>query len=178
MLVHNGSERPGRGGRRSWPRKRSRPLHDLWRGRDGAERGVGPKGVVVPAPALDHDLRLLEQIEDLAVEQLVPELTCVTPIERIASATGRPCAVTISTCRSFATISSALCLFLDIDPSSFGSREPYLRDDHSSGGRPGVPPEPPVSADPGKEPLHHPAPRVNRKADLIGRLGRARPCPP
>src|SRR5918997_4762757 len=118
MLVHNGSERDGRGGRRSWSGKRSRPQHDLWRGRDGAERGGGPKGVVVPAPALDHDLRLLERIEDLAVEQLVPELTCVTPIERIASATGRPCAVSTSTCRSFATISSGLCLFLDIDPSS------------------------------------------------------------
>ena len=70
---------------------------------------------MVPAPALDHDLRLLERIEDLAVEQFVPELTCVTPIERIASATGRPCAVSTSTCRSFATISSGLCLFLDID---------------------------------------------------------------
>ena len=93
-------------------------------------------GVVVPAPALDHDLRLLGRIEDLAVEQFVPELTCVTPIERIASATGRPCAASTSTCRSLATISSGLCLFRDIDPSSFGSREPYLREDHSSGGRP------------------------------------------
>jgi hypothetical protein len=44
--------------------------------------------------------------------------------------------VSTSTCRSFATISSGLCLFLDINPSSFGSREPYLRDDHPSGGRP------------------------------------------
>jgi hypothetical protein len=85
--------------------------------------------VVVATPALDHDLRLLERIEHLAVEQLVPELTCVTPIERIASATGRPCAVSTSTCRSLATISSGLCLFLDIDPSSFGSREPYLWED-------------------------------------------------
>ena len=87
MLVHDGSERHGRGGRRSWSGKRCRPQHDLWRGRDGAEQGGGPKGVVVPAPALDHDLRLLERIDDLAVEQLVPELTSVTPIERIASAT-------------------------------------------------------------------------------------------
>ena len=44
-------------------------------------------GVVVPAPSLDDDLGLLEGVEDLAVEQLVPELTSVTPIERIASAT-------------------------------------------------------------------------------------------
>jgi hypothetical protein len=54
------------------------------------------------------------------------------PIERIASATGRPCAVSTSTCRSFATISSGLCYFLNIDPSSFGSREPYLREDRFS----------------------------------------------
>ena len=45
------------------------------------------KGVVVLAPALDDDLGLLERGEGLAVEQLVPELTFVTPIERIASAT-------------------------------------------------------------------------------------------
>src|SRR5215213_8403442 len=118
MLVHDRLERHGRGGRRSWPGKRSRPELNLGCGRDGAERGVRPKGVVVPAPALDHDLRLLERIEDFAVEQLVPEFTCVTPIERIASATLRPCETNTSTCRNWATISSGLCLFLDIDPSS------------------------------------------------------------
>ncbi len=48
---------------------------------------MGPDRVVVLAPALDHDLGLLKRVEDLAVEQLVPELTSVTPIERIASAT-------------------------------------------------------------------------------------------
>src|SRR5215204_689777 len=37
MLGHNGSERDGRGGRRSWSGKRSRPQHDLWRGREGAK---------------------------------------------------------------------------------------------------------------------------------------------
>ena len=46
------------------------------------------------------------------------DATSVTPIERIASATVRPCAVSTSTCRSLATISSGLCRFLDIDPSS------------------------------------------------------------
>ena len=70
------------------------------------------------ARALDYDLGLLKRVEDLAVEQLVPELTSVTPIERIASATVRPCAVSTSTCRSLVTISSGLCCFLDIDPSS------------------------------------------------------------
>ena len=82
------------------------------------------KGVVVPTPALDDDLGLLERGEDLAVEPLVPELTRVTPIERTASATGVPWAVSTSTWRSLATISSGLCLFHDMDPSSFGSREP------------------------------------------------------
>ena len=56
-------------------------------GRPVGQRGVWAKGVVVATPALDDDLGLLERGEDLAVEQLVPELTSVTPIERIASAT-------------------------------------------------------------------------------------------
>src|SRR5918993_1229015 len=118
MLVHDRPQRHGRGGRRSWPRKRSRPELNLGCGRPVGQRGVGAKGVIVPRPALDDDLGLLERGEDLAVEQLVPELTSVTPIERIASATGRPWAVRTSTCRSLATIASAVCLFLTIDPSS------------------------------------------------------------
>src|SRR4051812_34676268 len=32
-----------------------------------------PDGIVMTAPALDDDLRLAESVEDLAVEQLVPE---------------------------------------------------------------------------------------------------------
>jgi hypothetical protein len=40
----------------------------------------------VPSPCLDDDLGFLERVDDLAVEQLVPELTSVMPIERIASA--------------------------------------------------------------------------------------------
>src|ERR671910_952254 len=74
MLVHDRPERHGRDGRRSWPGKRSRPQHDLWRGWDVAEGRVRPDRIVVPAPALDDDLGLLERIEDLAVEQLVAEL--------------------------------------------------------------------------------------------------------
>src|ERR671913_1579939 len=74
MVVHDRPERHGRGGRRSWPRKRSRPQDDLWRGWDVAEGRVWPDRVVVPAPCLDDDLGLLERIEDLAVEQLVAEL--------------------------------------------------------------------------------------------------------
>src|ERR671913_330899 len=118
MLVHDRPERHGRGGRRSWPGKRSRPELNLGCGRPVGQRGVWAKGVVGATPALDEDLGLLERREDLAVEQLVAELTSVTPIERIASATVRPCAVSTSTWRSFATISSAVCRFLVIDPSS------------------------------------------------------------
>src|ERR671912_682415 len=118
MLVHDRSQRHGRGGRRSWPGKRSRPELKLGCGRPVGQRGVWAKGVVVATPALDDDLGLLERIEDLAVEQLVAELTSVTPIERIASATDCPCAVSTSTCRSLATISSGLCRFLDIGLSS------------------------------------------------------------
>ena len=34
---------------------------------------MGPDGVVVTTPALDDDLRLAQGVEDLAIEQLVPE---------------------------------------------------------------------------------------------------------
>src|SRR5215207_4331497 len=108
MLVHDRPERHGRGGRRSWLGLRSRPELNLGCGRPVGQRGVWAKGVIVATPALDDDLGLLERGENLAVEQLVPELTSVTPIERIASATDRPCAVSTSTCRSLATISSGL----------------------------------------------------------------------
>src|SRR5918997_4492459 len=118
MLVHDRPERHGRGGRRSWLGKRSRPQHDLRGGRDGAKGRVRAHRVVVATPALDDDLGLLERGEDQAVEQLVPELTSVAPIDRIASATVRPCAVSTSTCRSLVTISSGLCRFLDINQSS------------------------------------------------------------
>jgi hypothetical protein len=37
-----------------------------------------PDGIVMPAPALDDDLRLTESVEDLAVEQLVPEPAALT----------------------------------------------------------------------------------------------------
>ena len=53
----------------------------------------------------------------------------------MAPATGRPCAVSTSTCRSFATISSAVCLFLGILSSPNGTK-PYIREDHFNGGRP------------------------------------------
>ncbi len=42
-------------------------------------------------------------------------VTSLIPIERIASATLWPCELKTSTCRSFATISSALYCFLGIE---------------------------------------------------------------
>ena len=45
-------------------------------------RRMVPDGVVMDTPALDHDLRLLEQVEDLTVEQLVAQLA----VERFAVA--------------------------------------------------------------------------------------------
>src|SRR3954449_8504804 len=42
------------------------------------------------------------------------QLTSVTPMERIASATGVPCATSTSTWRSLETISSGVCRFLRI----------------------------------------------------------------
>ena len=64
-------------GRRSRPGERSRPSgegrHEHLRGRwSVAERGVRAHAVVVSTPTLDHDLRLLERVEDLTVQKLVP----------------------------------------------------------------------------------------------------------
>ena len=85
-----------------------------------------PYAVVVPSPALDHNFGLLQCVKDLPIQQLVPEPTSLTPMERIASASDVPWAATTSTWRSLATISSGLCLFLTMDPSSFSSHEPYF----------------------------------------------------
>jgi hypothetical protein len=47
-------------------------------------------------PALNQDLRFAQAVEDLTVEQLVPELCSVTPIFFTAAATGWPCATITS----------------------------------------------------------------------------------
>src|SRR3712207_6118884 len=115
MLVH---DRPGghrRGGRRGWPGRRGEGGYDhVGRRRAVAERGVRAHLVVVASPALDHDLGLPQAVEDLAGEDLVPQVTSVTPIARTASATLWPCATRMSTWRSLATISSGLCLLRGI----------------------------------------------------------------
>src|SRR3954471_22698327 len=68
----------------------------------------------MPSPAFDDDLSLPQGVEDLPIQQLIPQPTSVTPIARIASATGVPCATRTSTWRSFAAISSGGCLFFPI----------------------------------------------------------------
>src|SRR3954451_12563929 len=116
MLVHGRSWRYGVPGRRSRSGERSRP------GREGrhehlrswgpvAQRGMRPNRIVMASPALDDDLSFSEWVEDLAIQQLVPQ-TSVTPMVRSASATGVPCETRTSTWRSLDTISSGVCLFL------------------------------------------------------------------
>jgi hypothetical protein len=70
--------------------------------------------VVVLAPLFDHDLCLSQRVEDLTVEEFIAQLVSVTPNTRATSAPVCPCASNTSAWRSFATISSAECLFRDI----------------------------------------------------------------
>ena len=79
-------------GRRSWLGVRSRPSGEggqehLGRRRPIAQRAMRPDCIVVASPTFDHDLRLPQRVEDLAVQQLVAYVTSLTPIARIASAT-------------------------------------------------------------------------------------------
>src|SRR5215207_6051813 len=76
MLVHCWSGRYLEHGWRSRSGERRRPCGEGWHehlrgGWSVAERGVRANAVVVSAPALDHDLRLLQRVEDLAIQQLV-----------------------------------------------------------------------------------------------------------
>jgi hypothetical protein len=71
-------------------------------------------GVVVMSPAFNDDLSFPQREEDFAVEQFVSQAASLTPIWRIASAMPWPYETRTSTCRSFVTISSGLCLFLGI----------------------------------------------------------------
>ena len=84
------------------------------------------------SPAFDHNSGLLECVEDLPIQQFVSEPTSVTPIARIASATGVPCATSTSTWRSLETISSlefghsgwvAQCLNQAVENGSFHFRD-------------------------------------------------------
>src|SRR5918994_1970149 len=91
--------------------------------------------VVVPPPAFDHDLGLRQRVEDLAVEQLVPELPpsprspgpprppagpgpSARPPAAAWRRSPRPCAASLPSSRPPA------------------GAKPYLREDHFSGGRP------------------------------------------
>src|SRR5215218_2061680 len=78
MLVEGWSLRYGGPGRRSWSGWRSRPgregrhkhLRSRW---SAAQRGMGPDRIVMPSPAFDDDLSLLQGGEALAIQQLVPK---------------------------------------------------------------------------------------------------------
>jgi hypothetical protein len=74
MLVHDWSWGHARGGRQGWPAccsgRHGQGQHDhLWCRRSVAERGVRAHLVVMPSPALGHDLGLAQAVEDLTVEQ-------------------------------------------------------------------------------------------------------------
>src|ERR1700730_14841413 len=65
-------------GRRSWSRLRSRPCGECWHeylrgGSAIADRGMRLDRVVMPPPALDDDLGLLQGMEDLTIEKLVAQ---------------------------------------------------------------------------------------------------------
>jgi hypothetical protein len=66
----------------------------------------------MPPSALDYHPCLFQSVEDDSYQQLIPQMTSATPVCRTASATGRLCAVSASTCCNLATISSTLRLFL------------------------------------------------------------------
>src|SRR5215204_3758723 len=78
MLVEGWSLRYGGPGRRSRSGWRSRPgregryeyLRSRW---SVAQRGMGPDRIVMPSPAFDDDLSLLQGVEDLSIQQLVSE---------------------------------------------------------------------------------------------------------
>src|SRR5918993_5315150 len=78
MLVHDRSWGHDRGGWCGWLGRYRHPCGEgwqdyLWSRRAVAERGVRAHLIVVAPPALDHDLCLAQAVEDLAIEQLVPE---------------------------------------------------------------------------------------------------------
>src|ERR671913_1736103 len=119
MLVHGWSWRYREPGRRSRSGERSRPGgeggHNHLRSRWPIAQGrMRPHAVVMPPPAFDDDPGLLQGVKDLPIQQFISQPTSVTPIARIASTTGVPCATRTSTWRSLDTISSGVCRFLRI----------------------------------------------------------------
>src|SRR5215213_9065286 len=76
--------------------------------------------VVVPSPALDHDPGLLQGVEDLPIQQLVPQ----PPRSPRWSGSHRPRSAPARPARPLGAAWKrslrAWCLFFDIGPSSFG----------------------------------------------------------
>jgi hypothetical protein len=73
----------------------------------------------VLSPLLDDDLSFFHTVEDLSVEQFVPELCCDMPASRQATGVGFPCAIDTSIWRSSVTICSALNLFFGMTQAPF-----------------------------------------------------------
>src|SRR5215204_2270812 len=78
MLVEGWCLRYGGPGRRSRSGWRSRPGREgryeyLWSRGSVAQRGMWPDRIVMPSPAFDDDLSLLQGVEDLSIQQLVSE---------------------------------------------------------------------------------------------------------
>src|SRR5476651_2629792 len=71
------------------------------------------------SPLLDDDLSFFQTVEDLSVEQFVPELCSDMPASRQATGVGLPCAIDTSIWRSSVTICSALNLFFGMTQAPF-----------------------------------------------------------
>ena len=78
-----------------------------------------PHPIVVIAPGSDHDLSLLEAVEDLQLQALVPEFCSEMAASLQASAMLLPWASCTSIWRSFAMICSELNLFFGMGGSLF-----------------------------------------------------------
>ena len=61
----------------------------VWRRRFVAKGTVRPDGVAVPSPLLDEHLRLFERVEDLSVQELVPELAVEALVVAVLPRTAR-----------------------------------------------------------------------------------------
>src|SRR5215212_10390175 len=88
MLVEGWPLRYHERARRSRLGERSRPCGKGWHehlrsGWPVAQRGMRPDRIEVPSPALDDDLSLPQGVEDLPIQQLVPEARVETLDEPI-----------------------------------------------------------------------------------------------
>jgi hypothetical protein len=74
---------------------------------------------VVAPPSFNHDLGLLQCVEDFAVEQLIAQFCSDIPASRQATGVAFPCAIETSIWRSSVTICSALNRFFGMTQAPF-----------------------------------------------------------